>query len=59
MPRCEASWSGFASCTFNNACDTLSEVVQAARQGVERVREAWWLPYSDDYPFLIALQLQR
>jgi hypothetical protein len=46
MPRCEASWSGFASCTFDNACDTLSEVVQAARQGVERVREAWWLPYS-------------
>jgi transposase len=28
------------------ACDTLSEVVQAAWQGVERVRQAWWLPYS-------------
>jgi hypothetical protein len=30
----------------NLACDTLGEVVQATWQGIERVRRAWWLPYS-------------
>jgi hypothetical protein len=30
----------------NLAFDTLGEVIQASWQGIERVRRAWWLPYS-------------
>ena len=30
----------------NLACDTLGEVIQAAWQGIDRVRQAWRLPYS-------------
>jgi hypothetical protein len=37
--RLRASWSNLKGQELANlACDTLSEVVQAARQGVERVR---------------------
>jgi hypothetical protein len=30
----------------NLSCDTLSEVIHAAWQGIQRVRQAWWLPNS-------------
>jgi hypothetical protein len=43
----EGLWSNLKGQELANlACDTLGEVVQAARQGVERVRQAWWLPSS-------------
>jgi hypothetical protein len=30
----------------NLTCDTLAEAISAAWQGIDRVRQAWWLPYS-------------
>jgi transposase len=43
----EALWSNLKGQELANlACDTLGEVVQATWQGIERVRRAWWLPYS-------------
>ena len=43
----EALWSNLKGQELANlACDTLGEVIQATRQGIERVRRAWWLPYS-------------
>jgi transposase len=43
----EALWSNLKGQELANlACDTLGEVIQATRQGIDRVRRAWWLPYS-------------
>jgi transposase len=43
----EALWSSLKGQELANlACDILGEVIQATRQGIERVRRAWWLPYS-------------
>ena len=43
----EALWSNVKGQELANlACDTLGEVITAAWQGIERVRAAWWLPYS-------------
>jgi transposase len=43
----EALWSNLKGKELVNlACDTLGEAITAAWQGIERVRSAWWLPYS-------------
>ena len=43
----EGLWSNLKDQELANlSCDTLSEVIQAAWQGIQRVRQAWWLPYS-------------
>lgn len=43
----QALWSNLKGQELANlACDTLGEVIQATRQGIERIRRAWWLPYS-------------
>jgi len=43
----EGLWSNLKGQELANlACDTLSEIIQAAWQGIERVRQARWLRYS-------------
>jgi transposase len=43
----EGLWSNLKGQELANlACDSLGEVVQATWQGIERVRQAWWLPCS-------------
>jgi transposase len=43
----EGLWSNLKGQELANlACDTLGETTSAAWQGIERVRQAWWLPYS-------------
>jgi transposase len=43
----EGLWSNLKGAELANlACDTLGEAIQAAWQGIERVRRAWWLPYA-------------
>jgi transposase len=42
-----ALWSNLKGQELANlGCDTLGEAIQASWQGIERVRQAWGLPYS-------------
>jgi hypothetical protein len=42
-----ALWSNLKGHELANlACDTLGEVIQATRHGIQRVRQAWWRPSS-------------
>jgi hypothetical protein len=43
----EGLWSNLKDQELANlTCDTLGEAIQTAWQGIGRVRQAWWLPYS-------------